>query len=76
MYLSECLRTTVYFLILYRTHVNYYIPLLASHDAFLQQYGNQEMAHRIVETDRQEVDFYKKYKDYYGYGFYVAQKFY
>lgn len=39
-------------------------------------YGNLEMAHRIVETDRQEVDFYKKYKDYYGYGFYVAQKFY
>lgn len=43
---------------------NYYIPLLASHEAFWQQYGNLEMAHRIVETDRQEVDFYKKYKDY------------
>ena len=53
---------------------NYYIPLLASHDAFLQQYGNEEMAHRIVDIDKKEVEFYKKYKDYYSYGFYVAQK--
>ena len=53
---------------------NYYIPLLESHDAFLQQYGNEEMAHRIVDIDKKEVEFYKKYKDYYSYGFYVAQK--
>lgn len=53
---------------------NYYLPLLESHPAFIRDFGNQEKAHKIVATDRQEVDFYCKYKDYYSYGFYIAQK--
>ena len=28
----------------------------------------------ILERDIQEADLYKKYKDYYSYGFYIAQK--
>lgn len=43
----------------------------------LQWYRLQCYAwYRFSAIVRQEVDFYKKYKDYYGYGFYVAQKFY
>lgn len=53
---------------------NYYNPLLASHAGFLSQYGDMEAARQIVETDRSEVAFYQKYKDYYSYGFYIAQK--
>ena len=53
---------------------NYYYPLLESHKNFLRQFGHLEAARQIVETDKQEVDFYMKYKNYYSYGFYIAQK--
>lgn len=53
---------------------NYYNPLLDSHNAFMEKFGNNETVEIIVERDIQEVDFYVKYKDYYSYGFYVAQK--
>lgn len=53
---------------------NYYNPLLESHREFLDKYGYLEDAHKIAETDIQEMEFYKKYKDYYNYGFYIAQK--
>lgn len=53
---------------------NYYEPLLKSHPHFLKEFGNCHTAHKIVATDLQEVEFYKKYKDYYSYGFYIAQK--
>lgn len=53
---------------------NYYVPLLQSHPRFLKEFGNCDKAHKIVATDLQEVEFYQKYKDYYSYGFYIAQK--
>lgn len=33
-----------------------------------------DIAHRIVKTDKKEVEFYQRNKDYYSYGFYIAQK--
>lgn len=53
---------------------NYYYPLLDSHKDFLKKFGNDETARMIVARDIQEADLYKKYKDYYSYGFYIAQK--
>ena len=53
---------------------NYYNPLLDSHKDFMEKFGDNEVARVIVERDIQEADFYKKYKDYYSYGFYIAQK--
>lgn len=53
---------------------NYYVPLLKSHDEFLKKFGDNETARNIVATDIQEVNFYKKYNEYYSYGFYIAQK--
>lgn len=53
---------------------NYYEPLLQSHPRFLKEFGNCDKAHKIVATDLQEIEFYQKYKDYYSYGFYIAQK--
>lgn len=53
---------------------NYYHPLLDSHKDFLEKFGNDETAKMIVARDIQEADLYKKYKDYYNYGFYIAQK--
>ena len=53
---------------------NYYEPLLKSHPHFIKRFGHYDTAHKIVATDLQEVEFYQKYKDYYSYGFYIAQK--
>ena len=40
----------------------------------MEKFGDNEVARVIVERDIQEADFYKKYKEYYSYGFYIAQK--
>ena len=32
------------------------------------------MAKNIVELNKEEIEIYKKYKDYYSYGFYIAKK--
>ena len=53
---------------------NYYLPLLERHPSFMKEFGHLEVARNIVSMDKQEVDFYKQYKDYYSYGFYIAQK--
>lgn len=53
---------------------NYYVPLLKSHARFLERYGSDKTAHDIVALDMQEVEFYSRYKDYYSYGFYIAEK--
>ena len=53
---------------------NYYLPLLERHPFFMKEFGHLEVARNIVSMDKQEVDFYKQYKDYYSYGFYIAQK--
>ena len=53
---------------------NYFNPLLDSPKDFMEKFGDNEVARVIVERDIQEADFYKKYKDYYSYGFYIAQK--
>ena len=53
---------------------NYYNPLMESHKMFLEEFGDSDIARRIVENDIKEFDLYKRYKDYYSYGFYIAQK--
>lgn len=53
---------------------NYYTPLLDGHKAFLERFGRNETSEMIVERDMQEVAFYKKYRDYYNYAFFIAQK--
>ncbi len=53
---------------------NYYIPLQAHHEEFLKRYDHAPDAREIIELEKEEFEFYKKYKDYFSYGFYIAQK--
>lgn len=53
---------------------NYYTPLLNSHNTFIEKFKQIATAHEIVALDKQEADFYNKYKCYYSYGFFIAQK--
>jgi hypothetical protein len=41
---------------------------------FLIKHNYSEAAARLVENEKDEIKFYQKYKDYFSYGFYIAQK--
>jgi len=53
---------------------NYYTPIQERLEKFLQENNHSSLAQDIVENERKEVDLYTKYKDFYSYGFYIAQK--
>lgn len=53
---------------------NYYAILEQSYDSFLEEMGNSTEAQAIVNADKEEIDKYKRFKDYYSYGFYIAKK--
>jgi len=52
---------------------NYYKPMEKRFDNFLKKHGS-EMAKNIVDREKDEIIKYKKYKEYYSYGFYIAKK--
>jgi cyclopropane fatty-acyl-phospholipid synthase-like methyltransferase len=53
---------------------NYYKPMEARFEAFLKRNNNAELARKVVEEYKSEINLYIKYKDYYSYGFYIARK--
>jgi SAM-dependent methyltransferase len=53
---------------------NYYKPMQERFDAFLNRYKNSELARQIVDNEKNEIRIYEKFKKYYSYGFYIAQK--
>ena len=53
---------------------NYYRPLERRFDAFLQSQGNSAPARAVVEAQKQEISLYRQYKDFFGYGFYIARR--
>jgi len=52
---------------------NYYEPLQNRFEAFLSRHDSEE-ARAIIEAEIGEIELYEKYRAYYSYGFYVAQK--
>ncbi|HMO50209.1 MAG TPA: methyltransferase domain-containing protein [Kiritimatiellia bacterium] len=52
----------------------YYAPMQNRFEAFLSRHGNSEKAKAIVNAERKEIDFYRRYKAFYGYGVYIARK--
>lgn len=52
---------------------HYYVPLQSGFDAFLTRHGPAE-ASSIIDSERTEIALYEKYRDYYGYGFYIAKR--
>jgi trans-aconitate methyltransferase len=53
---------------------NYYEPTEERMPAFLERHEDQPEAAEIAEIERQEADLYKRYQDWFSYGFYVARK--
>lgn len=52
---------------------NYYRPMEARFAPFLECH-DCDQARAIVEAERDEIDLYERYHEYYSYGFYVASK--
>ena len=53
---------------------NYYRPIQERLPAFLQRHENSPGAQAIADAEVEELALYERYKDYFGYGFYVARK--
>lgn len=53
---------------------NFYIPQISAQEKFLQKYKDNKTAHELIKNQRREADLYSKYKDFYGYVFYIGQK--
>ncbi|MBI5727218.1 MAG: methyltransferase domain-containing protein [Ignavibacteriales bacterium] len=53
---------------------NYYLPLKGKIIAFLEKHDNAPGALALMEEIEEETAMYEKYKSFYGYVFYIAQK--
>lgn len=52
----------------------YYRPLQAGFAGFLERHRQSAAARAIVEAEQREIELYEKYKAFYSYGVYIAQK--
>ena len=53
---------------------NYYEPIKSRFSSFLLRNGNSELARNLIKQYREEINMYERFKAYYSYGFYIAQK--
>ncbi len=53
---------------------NFYEPQVAAQELFLKKYPDNPTARELIANERHEAELYKKYKDYYGYVFYIGKK--
>jgi ubiquinone/menaquinone biosynthesis C-methylase UbiE len=63
-----------YFSLSQESWMKYYEALEQSFAAFLDRNNHSDLAKKIVEDCKKEIELYSKFKDYYSYGFYIAQK--
>ena len=53
---------------------NYFRPMEAHYETFLEKHNHREEARALIDSFRHEVDLYGRYKDHYGYVFYIGRK--
>jgi len=53
---------------------NFYKPQVLMQKKFLKKYAGNKTAKDFIANERQEAKLYKKYKEYYGYVFYIGKK--
>lgn len=53
---------------------NYYKPMEARFESFLERNNNSELSRKVVKEYKDEMELYEKFKDYFSYGFYIAKK--
>ena len=53
---------------------HYYIPIEAKLPTLKQKYKGDKEAAAFLASQELEIEMYRKYSDYYGYGFFIMQK--
>ncbi len=53
---------------------NFYEPQVEWQIEYLEKHSDNKFAREFVESQRYETDLYYKYKEYYGYTFYIGKK--
>ena len=53
---------------------NFYVPQKKAQEVFLEKYPGNTAAEELVANERHEAHLYDKYKEYYGYVFYIGKK--
>ncbi len=53
---------------------NYFAPHIAAQKVFLNKYAGNKTAEEFIISQRYEEELYRKYKEFYGYVFFIAKK--
>lgn len=53
---------------------HFFIPLMKAREKFLAKHSGNETVERMMEFQRYDAEMYGKYKDFYGYVFYIGKK--
>ncbi|MCF8261281.1 MAG: class I SAM-dependent methyltransferase [Melioribacteraceae bacterium] len=53
---------------------NYYTPMKNRFNAFLERHAYSEAAKTLIENEKEEINLYESYSEFYGYGFYINRK--
>ena len=53
---------------------NYYLPMQKRFPSFLEKHAHSDLAKSIVELEKKEIRMYEWYKEFFGYGFFIAKK--
>ncbi len=53
---------------------DYYDPMQARFEGFLQRHSSSEAAQAIVSAEQHEIELYRTHQAHYGYGVYIARK--
>jgi ubiquinone/menaquinone biosynthesis C-methylase UbiE len=52
----------------------FYVPLAKVQEIFLKKYPGNRTVEEFIATERHEAQLYSRYKEYYGYVFYIGKK--
>ena len=53
---------------------NFYKPQIAAQEKFLKKHAGNKTAEEFIVNERREAELYGKYKEFYGYVFYIGKK--
>jgi SAM-dependent methyltransferase len=54
---------------------NFYVPQVSAQHSFLKKYAGNKTVEEFILYQQHEAKLYQKYKEYYGYVFYIGKKF-
>lgn len=53
---------------------HFYVPQVKAQEVFLKKYAGNKTAEELIASQRHEAQLYSRYKEFYGYVFYIGKK--